>query len=228
LSDTDQYRQHRWNHAPDTARILLCRHGESEPARPDTPFPLVDGHGDPALHENGQRQAAALGERLAAMAGVSTVYVTTLRRTVQTAAPFLQLSGLRAEIEPDLREVFLGDWEGGELRVRAAAGDPIFAEVLTAQRWDVIPGAEPLDAFSKRTSTAIERIAERHPGETVAVFTHGGVIGQVVADVVGVRGFAFAGADNASITEIAVSPERKLLRRFNDTAHLENRDEIDA
>jgi len=33
--------------------------------------------------------------------------------------------------------------------------------------------------------------------------------------------FAFVGVDNASISEIVVMPERWILRRFNDTAHLD-------
>ena len=63
-------------------------------------------------------------------------------------------------MERDLREVFLGDWEGGELRGRAAAGDPVYLEMRRAQRWDVIPNGEPKDAFSARITAALARIAE--------------------------------------------------------------------
>jgi 2,3-bisphosphoglycerate-dependent phosphoglycerate mutase len=35
------------------------------------------------------------------------------------------------------------------------------------------------------------------------------------------RRFTFAGADNASISEIVVSAERNVLRRYNDTGHLD-------
>jgi hypothetical protein len=36
--------------------------------------------------------------------------------------------------------VFLGEWEkGGEFRRRAAAGDPVFQQIFTEERWDVIP-----------------------------------------------------------------------------------------
>ena len=49
---------------------------------------------------------------------------------------------------------------------------------------------------------------------------HGGVIGQLLHRVTGARRFAFAGADNASISEIVVARERTVLRRYNDTSHL--------
>ena len=49
---------------------------------------------------------------------------------------------------------------------------------------------------------------------------HGGVIGQLLHRVTGSRPFAFAGADNASISEVVVAGSRTILRRYNDTSHL--------
>lgn len=216
------FRQHRFTAPTGATRVLLVRHGESAPAVPGAPFPLRDGHGDPELHPDGVRQAELVGERLAASEPVEAVYVTTLRRTQQTAAPLAAALGLEPRVEADLREVHLGEWEGGELRVRAAAGDPVFAEVLRRQRWDVIPGAEPLDDFDARLQRGLARIVAAHPDRTVAAFVHGGVIGQLLAHATGAAGFAFAGADNGSISELVVVGDRQLLRRFNDTAHLDD------
>ena len=55
----------------------------------------------------------------------------------------------------------------------------------------------------------------------VVVVTHGGVIGEVLANATGARGFAFIGADNASISHIVVEEDRVTVRRFNDTTHLD-------
>jgi len=68
--------------------------------------------------------------------------------------------------------------------------------------------------------TAINAIAGRHRDQCVAVFTHGGVIGQILSDATGSRPFAFLGADNGSISHLVVHGERWIVRRFNDTAHL--------
>jgi len=213
------YRQHRFRRPPGATEILLVRHGESEPADPDVPFPLVDGHGDPALAPEGRDQAERVAARLAAER-IDAVYVTTVRRTAETAAPFLARTGLTAAIEPDLREVFLGVGEGGRLRHLVATGDPDAMRLGTVGRWDVLAGAESEEALAERTRAAIERIAAAHPDARVAAFTHGGVIGQLVALATGGRPFAFAGADNASITHLVVHGDRWVLRRFNDTGHL--------
>jgi probable phosphoglycerate mutase len=92
--------------------------------------------------------------------------------------------------------------------------------MLQEQRWDVIPGAEPKDAFAARVRDAITEIAARHRDEGVAVFTHGGVIGQILADASGARPFAFVGADNGSVSHLVVTDDRWIIRRYNDTAHL--------
>lgn len=213
-------RQARFRRPPRATDVFLVRHGESEPSVESQPFPLVDGHGDPALAPEGEAQAERVAARLADEA-IDAVYVTTLRRTVQTAAPLLARLGIEAGIEADLREVHLGEWEGGQLRHRTAAGDPIVAQVFAEQRWDVIPGAEPSERFAARVQAGIARIAAAHPDQRVAVFVHGGVIGQALALASGARPFTFVGCDNGSISHLVVHGDRWTIRRVNDTSHLD-------
>lgn len=213
------YPQSGFPDIPGSADILLIRHGQSEPYRPGTPFPLVDGHADPALTPNGHGQAQRLADRLAT-AGIDAIYVSTLRRTAQTAAPLADRLGLTPQVEPELREVHLGIWEGGEYRQRVAEHDPIAAQVFEQERWDVIPGAETSMSLASRVRAAIDRLAAGHTGRRVAIFTHGGVIGQALALASGSRPFAFLSADNGSISRLVVIERRWIVRGFNDTAHL--------
>ena len=218
--DEVEYRQTGFRPPPGATEIFLVRHGASEPAVPGRPFPLVDGHGDPALAPEGREQAERVAERFAA-AQIDAVYVTTLRRTQQTAAPLAGALGLVPIIEPDLREVGLGEWEGGVFRKRVADLDPIAVRMFTEERWDVIPGAEPHDEFNGRVRAAIDRIAAARPGQRVVAVVHGGVIGAALTHAVrSDRGFAFAGADNGSVSHLVVADGRWILRRFNDTSHL--------
>ena len=214
-----EVRQYRFVRPPGPTSILLIRHGESAPARPDVPFALVDGHGDPELARAGQAQAAQVAERLA-MEPIAAIYVSTLRRTAETAAPLAARLGLEPVVEPGLREVHLGEWEGGLFRIRVVEGHPLARQMFPEERWDVIPGAEPADDFARRVRDALIRLAARHPDQTVAVFTHGGVIGRALAEATGSRPFAFSGADNGSISHLVLMQERWVVRAFNDTAHL--------
>jgi 2,3-bisphosphoglycerate-dependent phosphoglycerate mutase len=222
MSTTPEYRQSRFTPPAGACELLLVRHGESAPARPEQPFPLVGGHGDPPLHPNGVTQAERVAERLVATGeDIAAIYVTTLRRTHETAAPLAARLGIEPRVEPDLREVHLGEWEGGEFRRRVAEGDPVAGRMMAEQRWDIIPGAEPADDFAARVRAGIERIASSHPDQTVVVVAHGGVIGQAIALASGAtRGFAFVGSDNGSISHLVVTPDRWVVRCFNDTSHL--------
>ena len=214
------YRQTRFRPPPGATDILVIRHGESEAAYMDKPFPLVDGHADPELSETGRKQAELLAERLA-KTSLDAIYVTSLRRTAQTAAPLAGRLGLTPKVEPDLREVNLGEWEAGRFRKMVAENHPIAERMWAEERWDVIPGAEPGAVFAARTSRAIKRIAAAHPDQRVAVIVHGGVIAALLAMTTGSRPFAFLGADNASISRLVITPGRWILRVYNDTAHLE-------
>jgi 2,3-bisphosphoglycerate-dependent phosphoglycerate mutase len=218
-SATQEYRQQRFARPQGATEILLVRHGESRAATTEAPLPLVDGHGDPELHEAGRVQAQRLAERLRREA-IAAVYVTNLRRTTETAAPLCAHLGLTPIVEPDLREVFLGEWEGGVLRMKAHANDPLYQQLIAQQRWDVIPGAESRQALNTRVTRALERIRTRHPDELVVAVAHGGVIGHILAQATGARRFAFNGADNGSISHIVLVGEQILLRRFNDSSHL--------
>lgn len=216
---TREYRQHVFQPPEGALDLLLIRHGESEAARPGVPFPSVNGQGDPALHAQGRQQAEAVGRRLAADR-FDAVYVTPLRRTQETAAPLLQRLGIVAETEADLREIFLGDWDKGEYRIRAAEGDPVFRQVFQDEEWGLIPGAETTAALRTRVHAALERLRLRHRNQRVAAFVHGGVIGAAMAIATGSRPFAFNGAANASISRIVLTEERYFVQAFNDTSHL--------
>ena len=201
--------------------VVLVRHGASAPAVPGEPFPLVGGHGDPPLAPEGEQQAQAVSDRLADEE-LTGLFVTPLQRTAQTASPLAALTALEPVVVPELREVYLGDWEGGELRIRAAHGDPILKRAQAEERWDVIPNAEPMEAFAERVAAGLETIVDATgPGALAAAFVHGGVIGELCRQATGSRPFAFLHADNASITRLVVLGDgRRLLRCFNDTAHL--------
>jgi probable phosphoglycerate mutase len=206
---------------PGATDLLLVRHGASEAYVDGTLFPLVDGHGDPPLSADGADQSQRVCARLAA-AGVDAIYVSNLRRTAQTAAPLATQLGLNLQVEADLREVHLGEWEGGVFRKNVADGHPISVRMLAEERWDVIPGAESSAALAARVRAAIDRLAAAHPGQRIAAFTHGGVIGEALALASGSRPFAFLGAENTSISRLVITADRWIVRGFNDTAHLES------
>lgn len=215
----EEYRQPRYSRPRGATEIVLLRHGESRAATADRPFPLIGGQGDPELHPTGHEQAKLAAARLCELP-ISAVYVTNLRRTLETAAPLCERLALEPIVEPDLREVHLGAWEGGLYRIKARNADPVYLQMLAEQRWDVIPGAESHASLDRRINSALARIAARHPDRMVVAVVHGGVIGHILAHASGAQRFAFHGADNGSISHIVMTENRIVIRCFNDTSHL--------
>jgi len=213
--------QRRFVLPADATEVILLRHGASIAAIAGEPFPLLDGHDDPPLAPAGEAQALRAAARLSEER-LDRLFVSGLTRTVQTAAPLAAKTGLQPEVVGDLREVMLGDWQGGEFRIRMAAGDPLAVRVLTEERWDVIPNAEPADAFSDRVRAGMQAVVTATgPGRTAVAVAHGGVIAEACRQATASRPFAFVHVDNCSITRIVVFGDgRWLLRTFNETGHL--------
>ncbi|MEM9966885.1 MAG: histidine phosphatase family protein [Pseudomonadota bacterium] len=212
-------RQHRFTLPKGAADLLLIRHGETQAAVRGKRFPVCDGHGDPVLRPEGEAQAIAVAERLKSEP-ITAIYVTTLRRTQQTAAPLAAHLGIEPSIEKDLREVFLGDWDAGEYRFRAVENDPAFVRARERDEWGEIPGAETTAELQARVRRGLLRIAGAHPDQLVTVVVHGGVVGAALSLSTGARGWAFNGAANGSISRLVVDQNRFIVRGFNDVSHL--------
>jgi 2,3-bisphosphoglycerate-dependent phosphoglycerate mutase len=217
----ETYHQRQFALPPGATEVILVRHGASAPAVPREPFPLLDGHGDPPLAPEGVTQAEAVAVRLA-REDLRAIFVTPLQRTHASAAPLSARTGLPPAVVPDLVEVSLGEWEGGEFRIRMAEGDPIAIQAVAEERWEVIPGAETMDALAQRVHAGVEAVvALAGPDVRVAAIVHGGVIGEACRQATASRPFAFVHSDNGSLTRLIVLPDGAwLLRSFNDTAHL--------
>src|SRR5258708_37921271 len=114
----------------------------------------MEGLGAPPLSALGRDQAGKVADRLAG-GGIDAIYVTTLCRTAQTAAPLAERLGLAPVVEPGLRGVHLGGREGGPYRKRGAELHPIAQGRFAGERWEGIPGAEALGPFARRGRGAI-------------------------------------------------------------------------
>ncbi len=218
-SGPKSYPQGFFQPTPGACQILLVRHGQSAPFVEGQPFDLVDGQGDPPLSPKGEWQAERVGERLADEP-IDAIYATTLQRTRQTATPISEHLGLEINIEPDLREVHLGEGEGGRFRQMAAEGHPAALAMRQNQEWGEVPGAETNAQLASRTVSALTAIAERHPDQLVAVFCHGGVVAALLGHAIGRQDFTFGGCRNASISHLVISDTGWIIRSFNDGAHV--------
>lgn len=152
-------------------RLYIVRHAEAE----GNLFRRIHGQYESTVTYNGLRQIKALRDRFASE-HIDACYSSDLVRTRTTAQAVWVPKGLPLRLEPRFREVRLGRWEDmpfGKLERDEAemmgrfSGDPF--------HWEV-EGAERFDEYSGRVLEALREVAERHDGQTVAIFSHGCVI----------------------------------------------------
>ncbi|MDE3094312.1 MAG: histidine phosphatase family protein [Acidobacteriota bacterium] len=154
-----------------TTTFLLVRHGE-------TTWNVerrIQGHNDDAgLTERGIEQVRAAAEKLAE-SGARRIISSDLTRARETAEVIGQRLGLEISYDPTLRERSYGDLEGRLDDVlspeTSGIANGVIVDVHAAP-----PGGESIAALKERITTALERLATQHPGETIIVVTHGGLI----------------------------------------------------
>lgn len=205
-------------------RLLLIRHGESSANAEGR----LQGRLDFSLSERGRRESERLADRLAQLS-IAALYASPLRRARETAD--IAAQGLRLEIfaRDDLMERDVGAMTG-LTREEIIAQFPQYARARIDVREVEIDGFELDEPFAHRVAGVMAEIIRGHPNETVAVVTHGGVIGsylrQSFAMPLSRRGpFAI---DNASITTFEVADGESTGPRarvqvigLNDTCHLD-------
>jgi 2,3-bisphosphoglycerate-dependent phosphoglycerate mutase len=146
---------------------------------------VLDGRADPSLSDVGREQANRVAVALSG-ADVDALYSSPLKRTMETAAPTVEKTGLDITVDQNLVEL-------DSRLARYTPDDQLdamsdLATAYFAGDWSKI-SAETPDQFVERIRSTLDSIVERHRGQTVAVFTHGGVISAWIAKVVGAERF---------------------------------------
>lgn len=154
------------------ATLLVARHGDADY---DHPHVLSDDGG--WLTETGREQSKELA---AALTGrrIASIYSSTLSRAVESAEAAADVLGIRAKAIDGLEEFSAGTLSGrphDDPELRA-----VFDEWIAGNLEARIPGAESGEEVLARFRSALESIADLHRGETVLVFSHGGVMSFVL------------------------------------------------
>lgn len=159
-----------------SALVLLLRHAE---ARYET-----EGSGDSGgnLTPVGREQARQLGRRLKAFRP-STLLCSELSRAVQTAEIAASVLSIPVEVRVGLQEYDVGEERGRPYN--AALFEPLLRQWLCGQLSAGIPGGEDGHSVAARMFAVLDDATRRHPGETLAVVSHGGAINAVIGSLTG-------------------------------------------
>lgn len=199
-----------------TSILLLIRHGENDWVGTDRLAGRTPGvH----LNDRGREQAAALAERLRDHP-LAAIYSSPMERCMETAQPTADALDLPVQIAEGMLEADFGEWQGKELK-----------ELSKLPEWHMVqhypsafrfPDGESMRNMQFRAVSTLERIAEQHPDQVVAVFSHSDVIRTCMAHFLGtpLDLFQRIAISTASVSAVAFHDRRPMVLFVNHAAEL--------
>lgn len=200
--------------------FYLIRHGETD-------WNLNgrwQGHADVPLNELGRAQAQRLAQRIRNHGPRFDVIISSdLQRAWETACVLGDVAGLQPYPLPALREIDVGSWSGlTGAEVHATDGDT-YARIQSGEDVARGGGERFLDLYT-RVVSAIDQMVYHHPGQTLGVVTHGGVVRAVLLhaarDKQGINPYRLH-IGNTSISVVMIEHGDWELGTINDMTHLE-------
>jgi probable phosphoglycerate mutase len=194
--------------------VVLVRHGLTHMTGPVLAGWTPDLH----LDERGQKQAAAVAERLRPVT-FDALISSPLDRCLDTTAAIAEGRALEITQDERIGECRYGDWTGKPLK--ELAKDPLWKVVQQHPSAAVFPGpeGEPLRETSNRAVACIRDWNEKlGPDATWLACSHGDVIKAIVADALGLHldQFQRIVIDPCSVTIIRYTDTRPFVVRVND------------
>lgn len=203
----------------NVTQIIAIRHGETDWNREAR----IQGHMDIGLSDVGRAQAHLLAEALRDET-LHAIYASDLSRAFDTADALTRGRGLTVKVDAELRERHFGAFQGRTF-VEIEAADP-----LAAKRWRerdpdfAGEGGETLRQFFSRCIKAVAGIAAQHPGQTLAIVAHGGVMDCLyrAASRIDLQAPRAWPTSNAAINRLLYTAQGLQLVGWNDVFHLES------
>jgi probable phosphoglycerate mutase len=161
---------------PDTL-VDLIRHGEPVGGR------MIRGNGcDHPLNARGWQQ---MRDAVADLAPWDQIVSSPMARCREFAQELAVRHRLPLAVEPQLREVGMGAWEGRRHAEIAAAEPKTYERFLRDPAAHRPPGGERLEALCSRVGAAYDRQVAAYPGRHILIVCHGGVSRAVIGHLLG-------------------------------------------
>lgn len=185
--------------------FLLIRHGETN----WNAEKRWQGQADIPLNKKGRTQAKRVAKKLFdEHPDLAAIYSSDLSRALDTSKETARLFNLPVVARSDLREYTVGVAEGllyQEVIDRFGSWETLSQKYPDKrERWkhSQVPGQETIYQTTERLKKALCAIAAKHPDKKVAIFTHGGCLKTIVADLEDLESIDEVPTPNCGILQI--------------------------
>ena len=202
-----------------STKIIIIRHGETAWNRRQ----IFRGTYDIPLNENGKQQAKLAAQSLKNVK-IHAAYTSPLSRAKESAEIIAESHRISPVIHNGFIDIDYGEWTGKENSEVANLWPDQHAAWTSNPHTVRPPGGTTLNEVLKNSFTAMEKLAEKHNGETIAIFSHR-VVNKVLiiaALSLGLERFPFIIQGNCCINEIERIKSGYLIHSINDVSHINN------
>ena len=197
-------------------QIVLIRHGQTK-ANLEHRW---QGQSDWGLTDDGVRQAELLAAELE---GIDAVYSSPLSRARVTADKVAEQGDLEVAEDEALQEIGFGTWESKTVEEILEIDPEGFARLRSGEDFRRGTTGETFTEVADRMEQAVERIVAAHPGERVAVVSHGGATRAFATRVLGM-GFPqrhrLPILGNTALGRVDYSDRGRVVAKWNVAPHL--------
>ncbi len=206
---------------PDTGTLILVRHGQQQ--WPDPANSVSADWVDPPLSEFGRAQAECVG-RFLADKKIDAVYSSQLLRANDTGKAVAAHHDLEVTVFETLQEIHMYRDLPQDQRAVDTIGEQamqgVWERFVQTRKWDAYPYTERSADFRRRVAWAVESTIVAHPGQTVVVACHGGVINAYLAELLGLDVDMFFRPYHASAHRVLFGQGRRVIETLNEESYL--------
>jgi phosphoserine phosphatase len=200
-------------------KILLIRHGHVEGIKPER----FRGRADLALTDRGRAQAQAVAKRVAALWPPARIYVSPMRRCIETGGAIAKACGVEAVRMDDLNDIDYGTWQWRSYKDVAEAEPQLFAAWFATPHLVRFPKGESLQDLLARTGDALRLVLRDHARDTIVLVSHDSVNRALLLQLLDqpLTSYWRLAQDPCCINEIDVVDGDIQIGRINETSHLD-------
>ena len=199
-------------------KLFFLRHGE-------TTFSQNGGYCgvlDVSLTESGQAMAEAFAAHYQDMSW-QAIYCSPLKRTLATAQPIVESTGLQLQVRDGLREADFGDWEG---KSKAEVDDTLredYRDWMTEPAWNPPTHGETAVQVASRAMAVIAEIEEQQTQGNVLVVSHKTTLRIILCSLLGIDLGRYRDRLDypaASLSVISFGKYGPMLERMGDRSYM--------
>jgi probable phosphoglycerate mutase len=166
-----------------TLKLYFLRHGQTAYSKTGGYCGTLEN--DPGLTLEGMKMAEAFANFYDHLPW-EAVYVSPLRRAIQTATPICKKVDIEMQIREGLKEIGYGQWEGMHPREVDRQFHDLYVRWLTDPAWTAPPGGERGIDIARRSGEVIEEIEQNHPEGNVLLVSHKATIRIMICSLIGI------------------------------------------